>query len=371
MKILIAVNHSYPHVGGCEVVTKHIAESLVKDYGHQVTIISGTTQREFEHNKVSYIGMHNTYKLFSDYINSEKFDHLFVYSDYFKYWNEILNNFNSIKTNVSIALVGMNQMLAKRELFNKFRTLKDKIKVITHSNNYIDYKMCNKYNISVSVIPNGIDIEEFNSNYSVVSSRITKEENSPVLLNVANFFPGKGQDHIIKIIEILSKKHDINPTFVQINSKTDLGISNLLRDKYLNLLSQSNKFNAYMFSNLTREQTVAFFLMSDIFLFTSLKEVAPVVILESMAAKTPWISTEVGNVSTLQGGIIIPSGYDAHGNVNFNGMIYNKFAEEISNLWRDRDLYNSLKDKGYNDIVSNYSWKNIVKEYNVIFKKSR
>ena len=43
---------------------------------------------------------------------------------------------------------------------------------------------------------------------------------------------------------------------------------------------------------------------ADLFLFTSRVECAPLVILEAMAAGTPWVSYDVGNVSELQGGVV-------------------------------------------------------------------
>lgn len=44
---------------------------------------------------------------------------------------------------------------------------------------------------------------------------------------------------------------------------------------------------------------------ADLFLFTSRVECAPLVILEAMAAGTPWVSYDVGNVSELPGGIVV------------------------------------------------------------------
>lgn len=43
---------------------------------------------------------------------------------------------------------------------------------------------------------------------------------------------------------------------------------------------------------------------ADLFMFTSRIECAPLVILEAMAAGTPWVSFDVGNVSELPGGIV-------------------------------------------------------------------
>jgi glycosyltransferase involved in cell wall biosynthesis len=49
---------------------------------------------------------------------------------------------------------------------------------------------------------------------------------------------------------------------------------------------------------------------ADLFLFTSRVECAPLVILEAMAAGTPWVSFDVGNVSELAGGVVAGSRHE-------------------------------------------------------------
>jgi len=58
-------------------------------------------------------------------------------------------------------------------------------------------------------------------------------------------------------------------------------------------------------TGVPRELVVAAYHQADLFLFGSLVECAPLVILEAMASGTPWVSTPVGNVPELPGGVVI------------------------------------------------------------------
>jgi glycosyltransferase involved in cell wall biosynthesis len=48
---------------------------------------------------------------------------------------------------------------------------------------------------------------------------------------------------------------------------------------------------------------------ADLFLFTSVLESGPLVVLEAMAAATPWVSYEVGHVRELAGGLVAGGGF--------------------------------------------------------------
>jgi glycosyltransferase involved in cell wall biosynthesis len=60
-----------------------------------------------------------------------------------------------------------------------------------------------------------------------------------------------------------------------------------------------------MLQGLPREEIVAAFLDADLFLLTSAFEVAPLVLVEAMAAGVPFVSYDVGNARALAGGVVV------------------------------------------------------------------
>jgi len=107
---------------------------------------------------------------------------------------------------------------------------------------------------------------------------------------VSNFFPGKGQEHIINILDKLPNKEDYS--YLQISSNIDFSIGKTLENKWNNQVMQCHNLDIRWLKNLSRQDTIGYFKNSNVFVFTSEKEVAPIVTLESMAARLPWVSTD-------------------------------------------------------------------------------
>jgi glycosyltransferase involved in cell wall biosynthesis len=92
---------------------------------------------------------------------------------------------------------------------------------------------------------------------------------------------------------------------------------------------------------------------ADLFLFTSRVECAPLVILEAMAAGTPWVSYDVGNVSELPGGIVVRS--------------HAELLDTASRILNgDRP---QLGAQGREAWDANHRWESIVARYESVFEK--
>jgi glycosyltransferase involved in cell wall biosynthesis len=90
---------------------------------------------------------------------------------------------------------------------------------------------------------------------------------------------------------------------------------------------------------------------ADLFLFTSRVECAPLVILEAMAAGTPWVSYDVGNVSELPGGVVAGS---------FRELVDG--AREVLHGCRPE-----LGPAGRQAWEANHRWEKIVPRYESVF----
>jgi glycosyltransferase involved in cell wall biosynthesis len=161
MKLAICCNHSFPQCGGSEIVISKIAEFLIGQGNYNVSIFSTNVKKIFTHRGVRYEPLARNFPTFAKQINNGNFDRMFVYSDYFIYWSHMVMNPKVFSCKISIALVGMNQMLLKRHILAAFRKNSEKFQTITHSDDYQDFKECQRIQVPVHVVPNGVDLDEF------------------------------------------------------------------------------------------------------------------------------------------------------------------------------------------------------------------
>ena len=365
MKIAICCNHSMPHCGGSEYIIQQIAESMQKDYNHNVVIFSKSILKSIIYNDIKIIPCFNDNVFLSQISN---FDHILIYSDYFCYWPLILKNREKISAKISIALVGMNRMLSggnsDKNCFDLFIKKYKQFNVITHSDNYLDYKKCREYKIPVNVIHNFVNLEKFKK--EIDFRKKYKIDTQYIVLCVSNFFYGKGQENLVKILNILSETRD-DFTVVFISNKVNFRPSKILSLECKKQLNRSS-FKYKFLENIPRKDVISSFFDSDVFAFPSQKEVSPIVILESMAAELPWVSFPVGNTTQLKGGIISEiRGIDEKNNLICDSSNFKYFANCVGKILDDKEIEKKLKKEGKEQIEKEYNYKKIMENYNQIF----
>jgi len=365
MHILIAANHSFRHIGGSEAVLKAISEGLVSQFDHQVSVISKTTKSPFEHNNVNYYPIPSDIKQLIHFVDKHEVDHLFVYSDYFYLWKDILVNAKDVKCKKSIALVGANATRENVFISKKFKENHHYFNIITHSDNYLDYTMCENTSIPVTVIPNGVDLSEFENN-TINFKEKYKIKNEKIILCVSNFFPGKGQEYLVKVLAQLKEQRD-DFIAVFVSSTVNFALGQVLARQCQSELSRL-KIKHRFLVDISREDVVAVFNAADVFAFPSQKEVAPIVALECGAAHLPWVAMPVGNVRQLKGGLMIPfNGRDKFGFMCYGGLSYKMFVKDLNTFLDDKESNTNAGEEGYNFVKENHNWKKIVPLYNEIF----
>jgi glycosyltransferase involved in cell wall biosynthesis len=367
-KIFFAVNNSYPNVGGSEKVVQQVSEGLHNQYGHECVVLSKSVKKkELIHNGVKIIPLSPSGRGFINQVQTQSPDHLFVYGDLFSYWKEVVKFSNSLDCGKSIALVGMNNMIRNRSLFNSFLSKTESFNVITHSEKYQDSLMCKRYKIPFTVIPNSVDDSEF-ENCKFDFRKFYNIETSKILLCVSNFFPGKGQDNIIPILNnIYSEFKDFTAIFI--SSLKGFAFSQVIKNQFVMKL-KNVPFKYKVLCDIPREHTVGAFLDSDVFVFPSKKEVAPLVVLESMNAGLPWVSLNVGNTPDLEGGICIKAeNKDADDNIVYTKKVENDFSNSIKKIIFDEELKKELGIKGRKMIQESFCFDSVLNKYNRIFSK--
>jgi glycosyltransferase involved in cell wall biosynthesis len=277
----------------------------------------------------------------------------------------LLDSMPSIKCKMLICTVGCNAAISNPRILEGFKKYKNRIEFVTHSSNYDDAKLLQKNGIPFRVIPNAADGSEFFIPKSKFRDKMNISSNSIMTLMVANCFPGKGHEELIQILEKNQYNFPENSYFVLACSTPAWPIAKRLTASISERISRIRRPRCIVLKDAARETVCDAFAASDITIMTSLKEVAPIVILESMACGIPWISFPVGNVPELPGGVVVPCGNrDAQGYLRPSPSDLDAFSRELKELIVSDSKRNDLGSAGMAIINSSFNWETVSELYN-------
>ena len=206
---------------------------------------------------------------------------------------------------------------------------------------YKDYEYAQNHGFTNSVvIPNGVCEEEFLSEPKVDFRSKYGINTRYMGLCVANFYGGKGHERILKCLEQMNR-NDFTVVFVGKEG-----------DKLPLLRELASGMNVRICANIPRQDTVAAYHAADLFLFGSHNEASPLVIIEAKASKTPFVSTDCGNVREWKGGIVCPP---------------ERMAHYANRLIDDRQLYETLARDGWNEWKEKLTWEKVVDRYEELY----
>jgi glycosyltransferase involved in cell wall biosynthesis len=363
MRIVLCTNYFYPHVGGAEIVSHAIATEFAKY--HQVYVLTRAVHgRKIGESQtgpvvIEYSNMADD--VFMDRLRSLRPDVVFVYSDVFDFYRTLLVAPASYK--LVVATCGANWVFSSDSKRRIFEGNQKKItKFICHSKHERDYALLHESKISdrLEIIPNGVYLDEFNENQVHRIDLFGPEKEQRVwLLNVANFFPYKGQLEMVKVVKELGLRHD-NLHYIQLASQACPGLGPQLQAEWLKKVKEQLGKSSNVATSLVqvndRDTVIGLFRNSNVYVCTSLKEVAPITHLEAMAADRPWVSSNVGNVRDLTGGSIIEGLKDRDFRFVFDSEAVKMFADAI-----DYQLYQ--RESGRKQIETELNWNRILPRY--------
>jgi glycosyltransferase involved in cell wall biosynthesis len=123
--------------------------------------------------------------------------------------------------------------------------------------------------------------------------------------------------------------------------------------------------------DLPRPELVQAFMTADLFVFASNIEYSPLVLFESIAAGTPFLSVPVGNAEEIArwtgGGIICPANKDERGFTNVDPV---EFAKAIELVMADPIKLSKVGECGREVWQRRFTWKVIAEQYESILINS-
>lgn len=227
--------------------------------------------------------------------------------------------------------------------------------IISPSEYYINEAgVSEKYRNKIVVIPNGINIEDFDVPYSKEECREKLALSSPerILLCVGNLEPRKGFDILLKAMpKILKNVQDTKLVFVG---------NGIMSDVLKSLADNLGIFEHIKFAGFVDEsKKVLYYKSADIFVHPSIYEIFGIVNLEAMACGVPIVASKVGGIPDVvkngENGLLVPP-RDSEA-----------LADAIIHLLENEDIRVKMGKNGRKK-VENYSWKRIAEETEKLYE---
>lgn len=338
MNIIVTCHSYYPNHDGVQFVTQYLCEGLVKK-GHNVTVVTNyrkdrNMSREEVYHGVNIVRIDAKTK--HTFHKGNKKEYIELIKD-LSYKNDIMINvctqcattdwilkeLDNIKIPKILYLHSIWDFKYKRDDISSIKTFFSKLwcnirwgiyynvngknfkkyKYVTqlHSMDYTYDFFEKKYGIQSVIIENAVENKFFLEEYDE-SIKLPKN----YILNVSNYLKRKNQ---LKSLEIYLKS--------DLPSDWELILIGSNRNKYSEMIEKTYKEFKYKYPNSEKKVSILYGVprkdidtyvkKSKIYLMTSKWEAFPISLVECMAAKIPFISSNVGIVKYLPGGVTCKS----------------------------------------------------------------
>lgn len=377
MKILHVIPYFTPKRGGDVNVCYNLSKQLVKR-GHEVTIITTDFEldkgfvKSIEKEGVIVIPFHCIANirlfLFSPSMkkwlntNLRHFDLVHMH-DFRSYQNKIVH-FYAIKYNIPYILQAHGSVLPffqKKRLktffdqFFGYAILKNTSKVIALTNTEVEqYKKMGVDGNKIEVVPNGIDLSEYNalSERGEFRRKHWIKYDEKIILYVGRLHRSKGIDLLVKAFSEISKElGDVRLVLVG----PDDGYKSVLE----NLIQELKVMDKVLFTGfVTKDEKISAFVDADVFVTPSFSGF-PVTFLEACACNTPIITTNNGDELDW-----------IHNKVGYV-VEYDKdlLRDSIFKVLSDEELRRKFGLEGKQLIRECFEWSSIIKKIEKVYER--
>lgn len=382
MKIVFTVHTYYPNKDGVQYVTQYLAEGLAK-LGHDITVITSWEKKEKEcqvYNGVKIVRLYLKAK-YSILVDGKREYCKTVY-DYVEDCDCLINCcVQSPNNNVLLPL--LKKIKAKKILYmhgmHRFEILPEERKdpkyylwhVIMNKRWSLFYKYhkrdFRRYDAMIDIheeseafqfmkklgFKNKMEIihnavEDFDS-LNVLEEDI---KNNPLLeekyfLCVANYNERKNQKDLVEAFTQIKEKNGYKLVLIGRGKE----YATMLRE----LVRQNDEMkNIFILEDVPRNITQKYIKKTECGILSSRYEVYPIFIAETIACRKPFISTDVGCVREIPGGIIVKS--------------IDELRDAMKRVIQDKNFNRKLGTEGYNYAYENLMQTDKIKQFEKLIK---
>jgi glycosyltransferase involved in cell wall biosynthesis len=385
MKILHTVEFYSPSVGGMQEVVRQLSEHLVR-LRHDVTVattklsdrkekvINGVKIVEFDISGNMVREMKGEVGPYEDYLLNTDFDIITNFAA--QQWATdimlpLLENVKAKKVFVPTGFSGLYQPEYK-EYFESMKSWLHRYDMnVFLSDDYRDVNFARDCGVKIiTLIPNGAGEDEFLPDINLdIRKLLGIPQQHFLILHVGSHTGIKGHAEAIKMF---SKARIRNATFLIVAN--DFGGGCVTACKWKTrffYLRPKHKFydKRLIVTSLPRKETVAAYKEADMFLFPSNIECSPLVLFESMASKTPFLTTDVGNAAEIvkwsKAGILLPTIKDANGN---SKAVIKDSVKILEDIYANPSKRNEMQESGFKAWQERFTWGKIAMEYENMYQ---
>lgn len=389
MRILHTVESYYPSIGGMQEVVRQLSERLAK-LGHEVVVAARADARRPKDtviNGVRVVSFSISGNLVNGISGGKAIDEYqrFLQDPQF----DVISNFAAQQWATDLALPLLGKIHAKKvfvptgfsgfylpEYQSYFENMKSWMPQydmnVFLSEDYRDINFARSIGVERwVVIPNGAGADEFER---PVPQGFRQQYHIPahhrLILHVGSHTGVKGHR---EAIEIFRRANIQNATLLIVGNALHGGCATgCARRKILFQLSpwQKRAGKQVLILDLPREQTVAAYQAADLFLFPSNIECSPIVLFECMAARTPFLTADVGNSAEIiqwsEAGQLLPTDKDAAG---FSHVRIKDSARLLEDLLANSAVRETMAVSGYDAWKKRFSWEVITRGYERMYQE--
>jgi len=418
MRILFSCQLYAPSVGGVQEVVRQLAERLVLR-GHLVTIATtALPDRDFEVlNGVRVLGfsvagnavegMSGDVAGFQRFVVAGEFDVMLVYAAQQWTFDALWPVLEQIPFATVFVPCGFSNFYepAYAHYFGEMSVVLAKFgQLVFNATHYRDIDLARRHGLeNFCILPNGASEDVFNVAVDALfRDRHAIAQESFLFLTVGSFTGLKGHAELLRAfgrMQIPSGRHAtllLNGNAVQ---KLDSGVPALTRkfarivrsrglayalkqvwDKFIlnkgsphhhiTRINESRSDRRVIVSDFARPELTQAFMAADLFVFASNIEYSPLVLFESAAAGTPFLTVSAGNSAEIAewtgAGVVCPSSVDPKGYTYVNDKV---LADAMSGLMMQPALLERLGQTGQRAWVEKFTWGKITLQYEQLFRR--
>jgi L-malate glycosyltransferase len=365
---------TYSSLDGVAEVVRNISERLAKK-GHDVHVATTTVGSQSSYAKLRGVhvhrfkargnlalGLHGGIENYRRFIGSGDWDILVNYC--LQVWptDAVLSE---IGTYPWASVLVTHGLLLDNPVFRKYyleipRYLSTYCKWVRVSNVSGESSLAEQFNLPVPpVITNGVDLNEW-ARPTLGLRQAWGIGRKPWVVNVSNHSPVKGHDGFFRLASHL-RNAGAHVTLVAGTypmGKWGLGRFGIsggcaYECRLRTMLSMGT---VDLRTNLPRHQVVSAIQEADVLVSTSHLESYSLVLLESMASETPWVSFDVGTARQNVGGIVTSN--------------LDEMANVVIELLKDPERRKSLGSAGRARVAANHDWDSITRQYERLYESA-